>query len=91
MENLREYRETRGILREMEDESSAAARLLRRAVGEALTERQAQMVRMYYLQQMPMRAVAETLGVNQSTVSRTLKTAREKLRRCLSYSGIGRC
>lgn len=62
------------------DEISA---LLARAVAEELTERQALMVVMYYIDRRSMRDIAAELGVCPSTVCRTLRAAREKLRRCL--------
>ena len=62
------------------------ARLLNVALREELTERQAQMVRMYYIEQHTMRDIAGMLGVNISTVSRTLAAARKRLKRCLKYA-----
>lgn len=61
------------------------AKLLNSALEEELTERQEQMVRLYFLEQHSMTEIAEMLGVNVSTVSRTLKIARDKLRRILRY------
>ena len=40
---------------------------------------------MYYGQGMTMEAIAKDLGVNKSTVSRTLKRGRQRLWRCLRY------
>ncbi len=58
-----------------------------RALHEELTERQAQMVEMYYAREMRMQDIADDLGLNVSTVSRTLARARQKLVRGLRYSG----
>jgi len=60
-------------------------RLLATAIEQELTPRQAQMVRMYFLEQHSMREIASILGVYPSTVSRTLSAARSKLRRCLRF------
>jgi DNA-directed RNA polymerase specialized sigma24 family protein len=40
---------------------------------------------MYYGQNKTMDAIAKELGVNKSTVSRTLKRGRQRLYRCLRY------
>ena len=40
---------------------------------------------LYYGQGMSMEAIAKQLGVNKSTVSRTLKRGRQRLYRCLRY------
>ncbi len=80
-----EYQTLRGLMRYMQEETPGAS-MLAAALAEELTERQAQMVRLYYLEQHSMQEVAELLGINVSTVSRTLKSARTRLRRCLRYS-----
>ena len=80
-----EYVTLRRLMRRTE-EDSPTARLLGMALREDLTPRQAQMVRLYYLEQHTMGDIAGSLGVNISTVSRTLAAARKKLRRCLRYS-----
>ncbi|MCC8090549.1 MAG: sigma-70 family RNA polymerase sigma factor [Oscillospiraceae bacterium] len=90
METLNHARETEyqslcSLMKAAEGEGGTA-QLLSLALQEELTERQAQMVRMYYIEQHTMQDIAQTLGVNCSTVSRTLKTARVKLRRCLKYT-----
>ena len=55
------------------------------ADGAHVHARQAQMVRMYFLEQHSIREMAAILGVYPSTVSRTLAAARTKLKRCLRY------
>jgi len=57
------------------------------ALAEELTPRQQEMVQMYYVDQMLMADIAEELGVNISTVSRTISRGRDRLRRCLRYGG----
>ncbi len=58
-----------------------------RAMSEELTPRQRQMVRMYYMEQKTMEAIARELGVAVSTVSRTIARGKKRLRRCLRYGG----
>lgn len=80
-----EYVTLRRLMRRTE-EDNPTARLLGLALREDLTPRQAQLVRLYYLEQHTMGEIAGALGVNISTVSRTLAAARRKLRRCLRYT-----
>lgn len=61
-------------------------RNLRRARELELTPRQRQMVELYYDQGMNIPQIAQELGVNRSTVSRTLRRARDRLYRCLRYA-----
>ena len=55
------------------------------AMRQDITPRQRQFLLMYYAQGMNMREIAETLGVDRSTVSRTIKRGEDRLRRCLRY------
>ena len=80
-----EYQSMRRLMR-LSEQASPTARLIGAALREDLTPRQAQMVRLYYLEQHNMREIGQILGVNPSTVCRTLSAARKKLRRCLRYS-----
>lgn len=59
---------------------------LRRARQQELTPRQQQVLTLYYDQGMNMTQIAQTLGVNCSTVSRTIRRAKQRLYRCLRYS-----
>ena len=71
-----------------EDNSRTRSVLMRnlgRAIREELTEKQWRAVRMYYIEQMKMTDIAAVLGVNISTVSRTVRRGRERLKRCLRY------
>lgn len=61
-------------------------RNLRLARQQALTERQRQMLELYYDQGLTMGQIALKLNLNRSTVSRTLSRAKDKLYRCLRYS-----
>lgn len=71
------------------DNAEQMARLrrnLRKARQQELTPRQREMVRLYYDEGMTMLQIGELLGVNRSTVSRTLRRAKNRLYRCLRYS-----
>lgn len=61
-------------------------RTLRQAREQELTPRQREMLNLYYDEGMNIPRIAEKLGVNRSTVSRTLTRARERLYRCLRYA-----
>ena len=68
-----------------DDQLDRLRRNLRRARELELTPRQREMLNMYYDQGMKMSQIARRLHVNPSTVSRTLRRARDRLHRCLSY------
>lgn len=51
-----------------------------------LTPRQREMVFLYYDRGLKMSQIAQKLGVNRSTVSRTVKRAKQRLYRCLRYA-----
>ena len=61
-------------------------RNLRKARIQELTPRQQQMLEMRFEQNMSGAEIARELGLNRSTVSRTLRRAQERLRRCLQYA-----
>ena len=60
---------------------------VKRAIDRELTKRQRQLVYMYYLEQMRMQDIADELGLSISSVSRTIKRGRERLKTCLRYGG----
>lgn len=60
---------------------------VRLAISEELTERQRELVEMYYLEGMSMTEIAHRLGLSPSSVSRTLKRGRERLRKHFKYNG----
>ena len=71
------------------DNDEAVSRLkrnLRIARREELTERQAQVLRLYFEEEMTMEAVGHALGISKSTVSRTIARAKQRLKRCLRYA-----
>ena len=61
-------------------------RNLRKARVQELTPRQQQMLSMRFEQNMSGAEIARELGLNRSTVSRTLRRAQERLQRCLQYA-----
>lgn len=61
-------------------------RNLRQAREQELTPRQKQMLELYYDQGLNIPQIALELGLNRSTVSRTLRRARDRLFRCLRYA-----
>ena len=61
-------------------------RNLRRAREQELTTCQRQVLELHYDQNMSITQIARQLGVNPSTVSRTLRRAQERLRRYLQYT-----
>lgn len=72
-----------------EDNSERLERLrrnLRRAREQELTPRQRQLLELYYDQGLTIPQIAGELGLNRSTVSRTLSRARARLYRCLRYA-----
>ena len=70
------------------DNSREVSRLKRnliRALREDVTPKQRQVLLMYYAQGLNMREIGEQLGVDKSTVSRTIKRGERRLQRCLRY------
>ena len=61
-------------------------RNLRKARKRELTPRQQEILSLRYEQNMRVTEIARLLGRTRSTVSRTLKRAQERLRRCLQYA-----
>lgn len=56
-----------------------------RALKSDVTPRQREMLALYYGQGLNMRQIGEKLGVDKSTVSRTVKRGERRLKRCLRY------
>ena len=67
------------------DQMNRLKRNLTHALRQDITPRQREYMMLYYGQGMSMEAIARELGVNKSTVSRTLKRGRQRLYRCLRY------
>lgn len=58
---------------------------VQRVIREELTENQREILLAYYMENLTIPQIAESRGVNKSTVSRTLHRAEGKLRRYLRY------
>ena len=82
-----EYMALRQYIKRVSDASGGAVGALRRAINSELTKRQRQLIGMYYIEQMPMQDIADELGLHISSVSRTIKRGRERLKSALSYGG----
>lgn len=82
-----EYMALRQYIKLVSDASGGAAGALRRAINSELTKRQRQLIGMYYIEQMPMQDIADELGLHISSVSRTIKRGRGRLKSALSYGG----
>ena len=52
---------------------------------EEVTPRQRQTLLLYYGERLTMQQIGEELGVDKSTVCRTIKRGERRLRRCLRY------
>ena len=71
---------------ETNDEQLARLRRnLRKARVQELTPRQQEVLALYYDEGMKMVEIARKLGIDPSTVSRTLSRAKARLYRCLRY------
>ena len=82
-----EYMALRQYIRLVSEASGGTAGALRRAINSELTRRQRQLISMYYIEQLPMQEIADELGLHISSVSRTIKRGRERLKSALSYGG----
>lgn len=67
------------------EELSFVRKNLLLALKEDVTERQRQVLLLYYGERITMREIGEKLGIDRSTVSRTIKRGEARLRRCLRY------
>ena len=73
----------------MAEDTSAQLRSVKRnlcrALREDVTARQRQVLLLYYAEGINTRQIGERLGVDRSTVARTIKRGEARLRRCLRY------
>ena len=70
------------------DNSAQFGRLKRnlvRALREDVTAKQREMMLLYYAEGKNMREIGDMMGIDKSTVSRTIKRGERRLRRCLRY------
>ena len=58
-----------------------------RALRNDVTPRQREVLSLYYAKGLNMRQIGTLLGIDKSTVSRTVKRGERRLKRCLKYSG----
>ncbi len=56
-----------------------------RALREDVTPRQRELLLLYYEEGLNMREIGERLGLDRSSISRTIKRGEARLRRCLRY------
>lgn len=68
------------------EQQARLLRNLRRAMEQELTPRQHEIVLLYFDQGLPVTRIAALLDITPSTVSRTLRRAKDRLRRYLEYS-----
>ena len=68
------------------DDITKLKRNLIKALKSDVTPRQREMLMLYYGKGLNMRQIGELLGVDKSTVSRTVKRGETRLKRCLWYS-----
>lgn len=60
-------------------------KVMRNVIENELSARQRQMITLYYFQKMNIPEIAKTLGVNRSTVSRTISRGRRNIMEKLKY------
>lgn len=73
---------------EPEDGSEEHGRLVRnltRCIREEITPHQRDLLLRYYVRGQNQREIAEELGINKSTVSRTIRRGEDRLKMCLRY------
>ena len=75
---------SRQIAADNSHEISRLKRNLIRALREDVTAKQRQML-LYYAEGKNMREIGEVMGIDKSTVSRTIKRGELRLQRCLRY------
>ncbi len=83
-----EYQYLRQSLKALDEPGERLSQKLAEAIQAELTPRQKQVVELYYKRQMTMEMIAEQLGVNVSTVSRTIARGRRRLQHSLRFADI---
>jgi RNA polymerase sigma factor (sigma-70 family) len=66
-------------------EISRLKRNLIRALQEEVTDKQREVMTLYYAEGMTMKEIAQQMGVDRSSVSRTIKRGENRLQRCLKF------
>ena len=91
MQSTKYRAELQACLQQMQQEDEGGeerSRLLQnlaRCMREEVTSNQRMMLTLYYGEKMKQPQIAARMGVNKSTVCRTLKRGEQKLKRCLRY------
>jgi len=80
---------TRQLNQDNSQEVSQLKRNLIRAMREDVTPRQRQTMTLYYVQGLTMAEIGQQLGIDKSTVSRTIRRGELRLLRCLRYGAAG--
>lgn len=82
-------KEISALIGDTESNNSAKHRMmlkiLRKVIEEELTERQREMITLYYFHKVNIPQIAERLGVNRSTVSRTISRGRRNIMEKMKY------
>lgn len=82
-------KEIAALIGDTESDNSEKHRLmlkiLRKVISEELTERQREMITLYYFGRANIPQIAEILGVNRSTVSRTISRGRRNIMEKMKY------
>lgn len=68
-----------------EGKRSLMIKILRNIIENELSERQRHMIGLYYFSRMNIPEIAEKLGVNRSTVSRTISRGRRNIMEKMKY------
>ncbi|MCI8304756.1 MAG: sigma-70 family RNA polymerase sigma factor [Lawsonibacter sp.] len=76
---------SRQIQADNSQEVSRLKRNLIRCLREDITAKQRQVLLLYYAEGKNMREIGEVMGLDKSTVSRTIKRGERRLQRCLRY------
>jgi len=76
---------SRQIQSDNSQEISRLKRNLIRCLREDITAKQRQVILLYYAEGKNMREIGEEMGIDKSTVSRTIKRGERRLQRCLRY------
>ena len=82
-------KEIAALIGDTESDNSEKHRLmlkiLRKVISEELTERQREVITLYYFDRANIPQIAEMLGVNRSTVSRTISRGRRNIMEKIKY------
>lgn len=83
MLSLEQYRDS--MANDNSKQYKALKRVLRSVIENELTQRQKQVVMLYYYEGKTVLEIGKILNINKSTVSRHLRKARDRIERVLKY------